>query len=148
MSIKLKFEGFDDLIRNIEKANGSAEKAVEKCMDVSAEIMQHELKSQMQKSNVDRDLIDRLPAPTIEKDYGKITARVGYRKGTYDPDNLSDGYKIVFVNYGTPYRRKHGKIEGKKVRLGFIQRAKRSARPKIKVKQEETLNEILRGLKR
>lgn len=146
MSIKLKFEGFNDLIREIEKANGSVENSVKKCMEVSAKIMQDELKSQMQKANADKDLIDQMPAPQIETDFGQITARVGYRKGAYDPKNLSTGYKVVFVNYGTPYRRKHGKIRGKTVKLGFIQRAKNRARPKIKNEQEKTLKEILRGL--
>lgn len=146
MAIKLKLEGFDDLLKEIEKAGGSIKSSTETCMQNSAQIMQHELKAEMQKSHVEKDLIDRLPAPSFENDFGLITARVGYRKGAYNPKKLSDGYKIVFINYGTPYRRKHGKIRGKKVRLGFIQRAKNRARPKIKKEQEKTLKEILKGL--
>lgn len=147
MSIKLKLEGFDDLLKDIERAGGRIDDATKKCMVKSADIMQDTLKAEMEKANADKDVINAMPAPTIENDYGRITARVGYRKGTYDPHNLSDGYKVVFVNYGTPYRKKHGKIEGKTVRLGFIQRAKNKAKRKIEKTQEETLHEILRGLR-
>lgn len=147
MSIKLKLEGFDDLLKQIEKAGGKIESVTTTCLQKSASIMEMELKEEMQKSNVDKGLINAMPHSEIERDYGLITARVGYRKGTYDPNNLSDGYKVVFVNYGTPYRKKHGKIEGKTVRMGFIQRAKSKANKKIKEQQSEALQEILKGLK-
>lgn len=150
MSIKLKLEGFDELLKDIEKANGNVEKATENAMRQSAITMERELKTQMQKSNVDRALISRMPSFVIEKDFGKITARVGYKKGAYNPDNLSDGYKVLFANYGTPYRTKHGKIvdmsEGGTIKLGFISRAKSSAGRKIRKQQEEVLNKILARL--
>ena len=142
MSIKLQLDGFEELIKAIEKAGGSADKAVKKCMKQSAEIMQEELISQMQKSHVDADLINAMPAPQIEDDFGRVTARVGYRKGTYDPHNPSAGYKAVFINYGTPNRKKHGKVK----KRGYITRAKNRARPKIKQQQETALKDILRGL--
>ena len=151
MSIKLKLEGFDDLLKEIEKAEGSIEAATESAMRLSAHIMQTELKNQMAKSNVDKSLIARMPPFEIEKDFGRIMARVGYKKGGYDPDNLSDGYKVVFLNYGTPYRTEHGKIldksDGGRIKLGFIRRAKTAAKRKIKKQQEEALNKILARLK-
>lgn len=152
MSIKLKLEGFDELLKEIEKAEGNVERATENVMRQSAVTMQRELVNQMQKSNVDRSLISRMPSFEIENDFGKITARVGYKKGAYNPNNLSDGYKVVFANYGTPYRSKHGKIvdisNGGKIKLGFIRRAKNTAKKKIKKQQEEALNKILERLKK
>lgn len=152
MSIKLKLEGFDELLKDIENANGKVDDAVESAMRQSAHTMQNALKSEMQKSNVANSLISRMPNFRIEKDYGEITARVGYPKGAYNPDNLSDGYKVVFLNYGTPYRSEHGKIvdisQDGKIRLGFISRAKNAANRKIKKQQEEALNKILERLKR
>lgn len=152
MSIKLKLEGFDKLLKDIENADGKIDNAVESAMRQSAHTMQNELKTQMQKSNVDKTLISRMPPFEIEKDFGRITARVGYKKGSYNPDNLSDGYKVVFLNYGTPYRTEHGKIvdisKGGTIRLGFIRRAKNAANRKIKKQQEEALNKILERLKR
>lgn len=143
MSIKLKLEGFEELLRDIERAGGNVDSATKKCLEKSADIMQDELKSQMQKSGVDSSLIDAMPSPTIETDYGRITARVGYKKGAYDPKNPSDGYKVVFLNYGTPNRKKHGKVKER----GFIKRAKNRAGSKIKAQQEQTLQDILRGLR-
>lgn len=142
MAIKLKLEGFDDLLSKIEKAGGSIDRATETCLKQSATIMQTELKSEMQKSNVPTDLVNAMPANEITRNGNRFTARVGYRKGSYNPNNLSDGYKVVFLNYGTPKRTKHGKITAR----GFIQRAKKTANTKIKKQQEATLKSILREL--
>lgn len=143
MSIRLKLDGFDDLLKEIQKAGGKAESATIICMEKSAQIMQDELKTQMRNSEVKTKLIDAMPAPAIENDHGLITAEVGYKKGAYDPKNPSDAYKIIFLNYGTPRRRKHGKERAR----GFIQKAKSKAKSKIRKEQEKTLNDILKGLK-
>lgn len=142
MSIKLKLEGFDELLSEIEKAGGTIDGAAKQCIQKSANIMHTELKSQMTAANVDSGLINRMPSPEIEIDGNRYTARVGYKKGAYDPNNPSDGYKVVFANYGTPHRSKHGQQPAK----GFIQKAKKKANTKIKKAQKETLGEILRGL--
>lgn len=143
MSIKLQLDGFDELLKKIEKAGGSIDAAAETCLKKSANIMEAELKTQMSKADVDTALINEMPAPTIEKEGNRITARVGYKKGAYNPRNPSTGYKLVFLNYGTPKRKKHGKVKAR----GFIAKAKKKARPQIKRQQETTLNEILRGLR-
>jgi hypothetical protein len=139
MSIKLKLSGFDDLFEQIRKADGNVDQAAEQCLQESAQVMQSELKAQMQKSGVDSDLIDRMPSPELKRDGNALIARVGYKKGTYNPDDLSDGYKVVFLNYGTPKRSKHGKVVAK----GFIDKAQRKAKTQIKKKQEETLKKII-----
>lgn len=147
MSIKLKLDGFEELLREIEKANGSAEQAATKAMEKSAEIMQSELKAQMQaadQKNTMSRLISRMPDYTIQKEHGVITAEVGYKKGEFDSKNPSDAYKVIFINYGTPRRTKHGKVKAR----GFILKARRKANPKIQEIQEKTLDEILRGLKK
>jgi HK97 gp10 family phage protein len=139
MSIKLKLSGFDDLLEQIQKAGGTVDRAAESCLKQSAQIMQTELKNQMKESGVDNDLIARMPPPEIQQDGNTMIARVGYKKGAYNPDDLSDGFKVVFLNYGTPKRSKHGKVEAK----GFIDRAQRKAKKQIKKKQEETLKKII-----
>lgn len=139
MAIKLQLSGFDDLFEQIRKASGNVDKAAEQCLEESAQVMQSELKLQMQKSGVDSDLINRMPTPELKRDGNALIARVGYKKGAYNPDDLSDGYKVVFLNYGTPKRSKHGKVEAK----GFIDKAQRKAKKQIKKKQEETLKKII-----
>lgn len=139
----LQLKGFDNLFEQIQKAGGSIDNAAKMCIQQSAQIMQTELKAQMQAAGVDGDLISSMPQPVIEAEGNRYRAEVGYKKGSYDPSNPSDGYKVVFLNYGTPRRTMHGKVAAR----GFIQKAKKKARPQIKKAQQETLDEILRGLK-
>ena len=142
--ISLNLNGFDDLFEKIKKAGGAVDKAAKTCIEKSADIMQSELKEQMQSVNVSARLINAMPPPKTSVDGNRYKAEVGYEKGDYDPRNPSDGYKVVSLNYGTPKRTKHGKVKAR----GFIQSAKKNARPKIKKQQEETLNDILKELKK
>ena len=143
MSITLKLEGFDDLLKDIEAAGGTIDSAAKQCITESANIMHNELIAQMTAANVDSGLVNRMPSPDVETAGNSFIARVGYKKGAYDPNNPSDGFKVVFANYGTPRRSKHGQQPAK----GFIQKAKNKARTKIKKAQKDTLNKILGGLK-
>ena len=68
--------------------------------------------------------------------------QVGWEMGEYNPQNLSEGFKALFLNFGTPHRSKHGKVKAR----GFITRAKKKSKKNIKAAQENALNEILRGL--
>lgn len=135
----LQLKGFEELIEQIQKAGGSVDRAAESCTRQAAQIMQAELKAQMQAAGVESDLINRMPPPQITGKDNIYSAAVGYKKGRYDPSDPSDGYKVVFLNYGTPKRTLHGKVAAR----GFIKKAKDSARPRIKKAQEETLNKIL-----
>lgn len=144
MSIKLEFKGFDNLLKDIEAAGGSINQACDSAIRQSAQTMQSELKAQMKSAGVPGDLINAMPAPEVKVEGNSYTASVGYKKGTYNPDNLSDGYKVVFLNYGTPNRKLHGKITAR----GFVQKAKKKAKPKLKKEQEQALNKILARLQK
>ncbi len=136
--IQLNLEGFDELLKKIEESGKAANRAVDSCMKQSAQIQQKELKAQMRKSKVSDALINRMPPPEIEWMGNTCIARVGYKKGEYNPKDLSDGYEAVFINYGTP------RIKPR----GFIKAAKNKAKPQIKKAQEETLHKILERLSR
>ena len=144
MTIKLTLNGFDDLLKKIEKANGNMEKAAMQCIKQSAEIMQTELKTAMRttKGGVSESLINRMPNYRIENNRTRVSAQVGYPSTSYNPNNLSDYHKAIFANYGTPHRKKHGQEKAR----GFVSKAKRTAKPKIKAQQEKTLNDILKDL--
>ena len=135
----LQLKGFDDLLEQIQKAGGSIDAAASSCLRQSAQIMHAELKTQMQAAGVDSGLINAMPPPQITVDGNRYSAAVGYKKGNFDPRNPSDGYKVVFLNYGTPRRTMHGKVAAR----GFIKKAKKKARPQIKKAQRETLEKIL-----
>lgn len=135
----LQLKGFDDLLEQIQKAGGNIDRAADSCLRQSAQIMQSELKAHMQAAGVESDLINAMPPPQIEVENNRYRAAVGYKKGAFDPRNPSDGHKVVFLNYGTPRRTKHGKVAAR----GFIERAKKKARPQIKRAQQQTLEKIL-----
>ena len=135
----LQLKGFDDLLEQIQKAGGSIDAAADSCLRQSAQIMQSELKAQMQAAGVDSGLINAMPPPQIEVKDNRYSAAVGYKKGIFDPNNPSDGYKVVFLNYGTPRRTMRGKVAAR----GFIKKAKDKARPQIKRQQQATLEKIL-----
>lgn len=134
----LNLTGFDELLKKIEEAGGTIDGAVDSCMTQAAQILQKEQKAAMRKTKVDDGLINRMQMPETEKNGNTITVRVGYKKGTYDPKNLSDGYKAVFINYGTP------RIKPRK----FIETAKKKAKPQVNKEAEATFNKILEDLKR
>lgn len=135
----LQLKGFDELLEKIQNAGGSIDAAADSCLRQSAQIMKTELKAQMQAAGVDSGLINAMPPPQITVDGNRYSAAVGYKKGNFDPRNPSDGYKVVFLNYGTPRRTMHGKVAAR----GFIEKAKKKARPRIKRAQQETLEKIL-----
>lgn len=143
MSITLKLEGFDELLKQIEAAESTIDRAAKSCITQAAHIMHDELKTQMQAANVDSGLINRMPPPEVESEGNRYAARVGYKKGAFDPRDPSDGYKVVFANYGTPRRSKHGKQPEKR----FIEAAKKKAKPKIKKAQKDALEKIIKRVK-
>lgn len=142
--INLKIEGFEELLNAIQAAGGSIDQATDSALKQSAQIVQAELKTQMQQANVPADLINAMPAPEIITDGSTHIARVGYKKGEFNVKSLSDGYKVVLLNYGTPHRSKHGKMTAK----GFIQLAKKKAAPKVRKVQKEVFNKILGRLQK
>ncbi len=135
----LQLKGFDDLLERIQRAGGSIDGAADSCLRQSANIMQSELKAQMQAAGVDSALIGRMPQPQITVKGNRYSAAVGYKKGNFDPSDPSDGYKVVFLNYGTPHRTMHGKVAAR----GFIKAARDKARPQMKKAQQATLEKIL-----
>lgn len=143
MPIKIELDGFDELIKQIEKAGGNAQNAAYNAAQQSCHVVLSEIDNEMSSANVSPRLISSSSQGySIEQSPGYISASVGFKKGAYDPKNPSDGYKVVFLNYGTPHRKKHGQVKAR----GFIQKAKKKSRAKVKKIQEDTLKEILKGL--
>lgn len=141
--INIKLEGFEEILKDIEAAGRSIDSAVESCVRQSAQTVDKELRAQL-KQTTESDLADRMPQPTIEREGNRITAFVGFKKGAYNPKNPSDGYRAMFLNYGTPHRQKHGQEAAR----GFITKAKKTSARIVKKQQKEALNKILSRLKK
>lgn len=143
MAIKLKLDGFDDLLKQIEEAAGSADRGAEAAVNASAQIMDNALREEL-KAVGENDLARRMPKPTVTKEGGSYSASVGFPSAQYNPRKPADYFKAIFLNYGTPNRTKHGKEAAR----GYIAKAKKKARPKIKKAQKEALEKVIERLKK
>lgn len=156
---------FDDLLEKIKEAEGNIEEATWEAARVGGKVMYDELKAEATASGVPAHLTNW---PTLsmqaERDGSgnRFACRVGWKMANYDPNNPAPEYKVIFLNYGTPRRTVKGKkythmqIDGEWITAtanrgyvtgrGFIGRAKKKARPKIKKAQKEALTKILKEL--
>lgn len=137
MSIKLKLDkGFDKFLESIQSAGGDIDKVVKDVVTQSANTIDADYRAAMKEKGVSDRLINDMPAPRITTNGNSTYAEVGYKKGSYDPKNPTDGYKAVFLNYGTP------RVSPR----NFITEMKEKAYPKVKQQQQEALEKILGDL--
>ena len=141
--IRLQLKGFESLLEEIKKAEGNINQVVNDCMQKEISITKQCLVEECVKSNVPDSITREIKEDPIKWENDRASSAVGWKLGSYDPKNLSVGYKAVFLNYGTPHRSKHGKVKA----IGFIQKAKKKAAKIAKKEHEESLNRILGELK-
>lgn len=161
-SIKLKVD-FSELLEDIKDAGGDVDKAAKQLADECAKTMHNELVSECNASGVPASVSGEVQHNVTSTAGGNTyLIEAGWKMGDYNPKNPSAGYKAVFLNYGTPRRavkgskRVHRNVNGAWVTLkqdrgavtarGFIDRAKKSARKKIKKTQTEALKQMLKEL--
>lgn len=135
MGIKIKFTGFDEMIDRIEKSGKKAKPIVSDMMERAAETQLKELKASMVASGVSQRLVGEAKA-AVEWEEDHCTANVGYKMGSYNPDDPSDGFKAVFINYGTP------RISPRE----YLEPAKKKSQTAIKKEMKKALTEILEGV--
>ena len=154
---------FKDLLEKIQEAGGDIEAATFDAARKSAKVIYNELLSESKASGLPESVTSAISFQAERDESGnRYGVTVGWKLGAFNPKNPSAGHKAIFQNYGTPHRytkldrrvpaknesgwattNDRGFITGR----GFIARAKKKAQPKVKKIQQETLNEILRGLK-
>ena len=139
---------FNSLLEKIKEAEGDIEAATWEAARKGAKVMYDELQAQCSASGVPASVSNAITFQAERDNSGnRFACKVGWRVPDYDPKNPSPAHKAIFLNYGTPHRQTEsgadrGYMDGK----GFIGRAKKKARPKIKKAQEDALTEILEGL--
>lgn len=154
--------GFHDLLEKIQKAEGDIEAAAWEAARKGAKAVRDELVSECNASGVPASVSSAV-AFKAERDAAgnRYACNIGWRMPEYNPRNPSPGHKAVFLNYGTPRRfvktenvrinfdgqwatlsGNRGYIDGR----GFIGRAKKKARPKVKKVQKEALEKMLEEL--
>lgn len=159
--IKLNLNGFKQMLDEIQAAGGNVEQAAEETLNECANVVETELHSACDAAGVPSSVSSEIGVRK-EKSGNRFSAKVGWKMGNYDPNNLSAGYKAVFRNYGTIRREvkdtgEHATVGGNWKTLGtnrgavtgtgFITQAKESSGPKVRKIQKQKLNEILKGLK-
>lgn len=149
----MSIDGFDELMKEFQKAGRQAEVEGRKCFEKCGEIMYDELYSKATSAGLAPRLVEQIHERFIE-DYGLWYYEVGWKKQRPSLKNpIPDTYKVLFYNYGTPSERrtKAGQSRGKENAHpegshGFIKKAKLASRNKIKKLQKDALKEILKGL--
>lgn len=145
-SIVLK--GFDEYIQALTDAGKSIDKEGKQCFVQCAKEVNTALKSYATKAGLPAKLKNGIKSETILNDGAGIWHyETGWKKGKPNYKKLSDAYKVLFYNYGTPKRTtKKGQNRGKEKATYFISNAKRSAMRKCKKIQKDFLADITKGL--
>lgn len=145
----LRLQGFDTLIKEIDRAGGDIDNAIVKAIAESETIVEKQLKAECDRVGVPGSISGEIKkeAPKMQNDV--CTGVVGWKLGAYDPKNPSPGYKAVFLNYGTVRRKTAtGANRGEIVGRGFITAAKKKSKKPVAKVQQETFENILKGLKK
>lgn len=161
MAIKLNIYGFDEMLDKLSSIGGNIDGAAKKVTHKIAPITKKYLDEECSKAKVPSNITSAI---TIRYQDGMNlhSCDIGWKKGTYDPDNLSTGYKAMMLNYGTvrrytreglyrgwlsrPYKMRKKPADPKpnqKIKAGFIQRAIRKANSEIKQTMQEDMFKYL-----
>lgn len=128
----LTLYGFDELIKQIEEAEGAVDKAAESAVAASSQIVRAELKDFM--ANTPRNKTGRtvksLRPVQVENYRGKIESKVGF-------DISKGGIASVFWEHGSPRREPQTK---------FISKAFGNKK-RIEQAQKEVLEKVLSRIK-
>ena len=122
--------GVSELLKNIEKAGGKVDAAVQKAVDRSLEIVGADMQAFMSGHKNTGETMESYEQTSAKSDGNKVTGNAGYnvKKG---------GLPAIFLDVGTP-----------KIKPSFFRYyAVENNRKQIEEIQRATLNEILEGLK-
>lgn len=146
----LQLDGFEEMIKKLEKAGRNVDFEVEKCFSQCAKVMTETLIEKAEAANLDQNLIEKIEREKWHK-FGKFHFAVGWEKvkRTYGSDPLPDVYKVMFYNYGTPVRTtKSGENRGEERGRGFIKKAKLASKNKVRKIQRDFLANVMKELER
>ena len=145
--VAIQVTGFDSLLNKIKKAGGDIESATWNAARAGGRVYYDTLVEECKRSGVPDNLIDKIRFNCLRDASGnRFAVVVGWHMDEYNPANPSDGYKVVFLNYGTPRRETAKGNRGYITGRGFIGRAKKKAHRPIKQAQENFLKKILGDL--
>ena len=146
----LDFTGFEDLMHEIDRAGGHIKRIVENCANKVTTIAEDELRGKVERATDSESLKRSIKVSRPKWSSGGsgnvCSGHVGWEiEGKPNPRNLSEGFKSVYLNYGTSVAGR----EHIKKRL-YIRKAKTAIRKKIQTQKiyEKAFDEALKGLKK
>jgi hypothetical protein len=144
----IELKGFDEFIQNLQDAGGKIDREGKACFEKCAKETEAQLIAKAKSAGLDPKLLRELKSETIQNNSAGVWYfETGWKKGKPDANKISDAYKVLFYNYGTPKRTtKKGQNRGKEKTTNFIANAKRAAARKCKKVQKDFLQDITKGL--
>lgn len=150
--MRLQVKGFDEMLDKIQKAGGDVDKAARNCMEKSIKILESNLINEAQASGADTGEV----AHSVTVSGNRIAAETGWKLGSYDSNNPSEGYRAMFVEFGTGKSSARSKGKDRQTAAGynrgsteprpFIAKARKKSAKPIRAIQQETLQNIVKEL--
>lgn len=150
--IKLQLKGFEDMLAAIQKASGDVDKAARTCMEKSVSVLEEYLIDEAAESGAETSEIFH----QVTQEGNRISGETGWKLGGYDSNNPSEGYRAMFVEFGTGKHSARGKGKDRTTAAGhnrgsteprpFMEQARKRAVKPVRTIQRETLQNIMREL--
>ena len=145
--IHIDLKGFEKQLAELNKKSEEIDKIASKAIKDSAKIVEAELKAEAVASAVPDSIINEMHTKVSNKD-DRYTADIGWELGSYSSQNPSVGYIAMFLNYGAVRggsenrKTRRGQNRGKLQARQFIERAKKTAKPKVKRQVKKIIEEV------
>ena len=136
------------LLKTLAKYQGDVIAKTEECVEKSARIYESELRS-LASQHLDSDIVSDITV-SFEKNEFEMGTRIGWTKNEeFNPDHVTNVYKAIFANYGTPKRfTKAGAERGSIDSTGFLKQAKENVKDTIHKLQKDIIKQANKEARR
>lgn len=141
------------MLAKIQDAGGDVDKAASVCVEKSVRILESNLIKEATASGAETTTVSH----SVTREGNRVAAETGWKLGAYDSDNPSEGYRAMFVEYGTGKHSKRSTGKDRQTKAGadrgsteprpFLDKARKKSAKQIRAIQNETLHNIVKELK-
>lgn len=150
--MRLQVKGFDEMLDAIKRAGGDVDKAAKVCMEKSIQVLESNLISEAKASGAETSTVFH----KVTSNGNMVAAETGWKLGEYDSNNPSEGYRAMFIEFGTGKSSERGKGKDRQTAAGynrgstaprpFLAQARKKSVKAIRAVQQETLQNITKEL--